>query len=68
MKCKVDDAVRLHNFPDQGPFIIEEVIDNISINSYYLIDFGDGLEITYEDEVFLDIQATRELKINDILD
>lgn len=43
------DWVRLNNFLDQGPFIIDSVTDTC-----YYIDFGDGLEVTYEIEVTLD--------------
>ena len=65
MKYKKGDWVRLRNFPSQGPFEIESVSNN---NTCYHIDFGDGLEPTYEIEILLDKGMYRDKVLKDILD
>lgn len=62
MKCEKYDWVRLNNFPDQGPFLIELVTDTC-----YHIDFGDGLEVTYDIEVSLDLAKMRDIKLERLL-
>lgn len=59
------DWVTLNNFPSQGPFLIEHLTETC-----YHIDFGDGLEVTYEVEVTLAMTKDeyREKRLKNILD
>lgn len=59
---KKGDWVRLRHRPEEGPYLIEIVTDTC-----YHIDFGEGLEVTYDVEIIIDKSYMRELEINKIL-